>query len=72
VKVVFFPTISLNFVIHSNDPSRELRIVCQAADDESKARWTGIIKHQLQIQKDFLKALQAPTMFWGTGNKKDP
>ena len=62
----------LKFEIRTNDPSRdELRIVCQAEDDESKAKWTGIITHQLKIQKDFLMALQAPTIFWGTG-KKDP
>ena len=61
------------FVIHSNDPSRDqLRIVCQAEDEESRARWTGIIEKQLKIQKDFLMALQAPTIFWGAGNKKDP
>ena len=61
------------FVIHSNDPSRDkLRIVCQAEDEDGKARWTEIITKQLQIQKDFLMALQAPTIFWGAGNKKDP
>ena len=64
----------LKFVIHSNDPARdELRIVCQAEDVESKARWTGIITNQLQRQKDFLMALQAPTVFWGAAstNKLD-
>ena len=56
----------LKFVIHSNDPARnELRIVCQAEDADSKEKWTGIITNQLQIQKDFLMALQAPTVFWG-------
>ena len=65
----------LKFVIHSNDPAKqELRIVCQAEDAESKDRWTGIITKQLQIQKDFLMALQAPTIFWGaaSNNKRDP
>ena len=41
-------------------------------DEDGKARWTEIITKQLQIQKDFLMALQAPTIFWGAGNKKDP
>lgn len=42
----------LKFVIHSNDPSRdELRIVCQAEDDESKARWTGIINISFKFRK---------------------
>ncbi len=51
----------LKFLIKSNDPARdELRIVCQAEDEESKARWIGIMKRQLQTQMDFLRALQNP------------
>lgn len=54
----------LKFVIRSNDPARdELRIVCQAEDPESKARWIGIMKKQLQTQMDFLRALQAPIAY---------
>jgi hypothetical protein len=62
---------SLKFVIHSNDPSKEkLRVVCQAEDEDSKDRWTEIITKQLQIQKNFLLALQAPTMYWGDKDNK--
>ena len=55
---------ALKFVIRSNDPARdELRIVCQAEDADSKARWIGIMKRQLQTQMDFLRALQAPIAY---------
>ncbi len=54
----------LKFVIRSNDPAREeLRIVCQAEDVQSKSRWVGIMKKQLQTQMDFLRALQAPIAY---------
>ncbi len=54
----------LKFLIRSNDPARdELRIVCQAEDQESKDRWIGIMKKQLQTQMDFLRALAAPIAY---------
>lgn len=54
----------MKFVIRSNDPAREeLRIVCQAEDEDSKNRWIGIMKKQLQTQMDFLRALQAPIAY---------
>lgn len=54
----------LKFLIKSNDPARdELRIVCQAEDENSKREWIEILKRQLQRQMDFLKALQAPIAY---------
>ncbi len=54
----------LKFLIKSNDPARdELRILCQAEDAESKQKWLGILKKQLQTQMDFLRALQAPIAY---------
>lgn len=54
----------LKFVIRSNDPARdELRIVCQAEDEESKAKWVGIMRQQLKKQKDFLNALVQPIAY---------
>ena len=54
----------LKFLIKSNDPARdELRILCQAEDEESKKKWLGILKRQLQTQMDFLRALQAPIAY---------
>ena len=55
---------ALKFVIRSNDPARdELRIVCAADDPESRAKWVGTMKRQLQTQIDFLRALQAPIAY---------
>ena len=54
----------LKFLIKSNDPARdELKIVCQAEDEESKQEWIEILKKQLQRQMDFLRALQAPIAY---------
>lgn len=54
----------LKFVIRSNDPARdELRIECLAVDKQSRDRWIGIMKQQLQRQMDFLRALQAPIQY---------
>jgi hypothetical protein len=55
----------LKFVIRSkNDPTREeLCIVCQAEDADSKSKWVGIMKQQLQTQMDFLKALHDPIAY---------
>ena len=54
----------LQFLIKSNDPARdELKILCQAESEESKKKWLGILKRQLQTQMDFLRALQAPIAY---------
>jgi len=54
----------LQFLIKSNDPARdELKILCQAETEESKKKWLGILKRQLQTQMDFLRALQAPIAY---------
>merc|ERR1719412_712893 len=54
----------LKFLIKSNDPARdELKILCQAEDEDSKRKWIGILKKQLQTQMDFLRALQAPIAY---------
>ena len=54
----------LKFVIRSNDPARdELKVICQAEDSESRQKWLGILRKQLQTQMDFLRALQAPIAY---------
>jgi triple functional domain protein len=54
----------LQFLIKSNDPARdELKILCQAESEESRKKWLGILKRQLQTQMDFLRALQAPIAY---------
>ena len=43
----------LPFFIKSNDPAHnELKILCQAETKESKNKWLGILKWQLQTQMD--------------------
>ena len=54
----------LQFLIKSNDPARdEVKILCQAESEESKKKWLGFLKRQLQTQMDFLRALQAPIVY---------
>lgn len=49
----------LPFFIKSNDPAHnELKILCQAETKESKNKWLGILKWQLQTQMDMHLAFE--------------
>jgi len=52
------------FRVKSTDPrGPSLTYVCQAEDAQTRARWTGTMAKQLQTQKEFLQALQAPIAY---------
>jgi len=52
------------FRVKSTDPrGPSLTYVCQAEDSQTRARWTGTMAKQLQTQKEFLQALQAPIAY---------
>ena len=52
------------FKVRSTDPKGPaITYVCQAEDQITKNRWTGTMSKQLQTQKEFLQALQAPIAY---------
>jgi triple functional domain protein len=52
---------ALMFKIKSTDPNRSNIIyICLAPDQQTRERWKGCIRRQLQVQQDFLRALQDP------------
>lgn len=49
------------FCVRSTDPRKPaLAYVCQASTPEVRADWIHSLRKLLQMQKDFLKAIQAP------------
>ncbi|XP_069191995.1 triple functional domain protein isoform X3 [Procambarus clarkii] len=51
----------LKFLLKSADPRKpNLAVVCQGATDDDRNQWVSQIRHLLQTQKDFLKAIQSP------------
>ncbi|XP_066961005.1 kalirin isoform X3 [Macrobrachium rosenbergii] len=54
----------LKFVLKSTDPRKPyLAFVCQGASDDDRNQWVSQIRHLLQTQKDFLKAIQSPIAY---------
>lgn len=52
------------FKVRSTDPrGPALSYVCCAEDSAARARWTGTMSKQLQTQREFLQALQAPIAY---------
>jgi len=52
------------FKVRSTDPrGPPLTYMCQAEDQVTRNRWTGTMTKQLQTQKEFLQALQAPIAY---------
>jgi len=52
------------FKVRSTDPrGPPLTYMCQAEDQVTRNRWTGTMSKQLQTQKEFLQALQAPIAY---------
>ncbi|XP_069951615.1 triple functional domain protein isoform X1 [Cherax quadricarinatus] len=52
------------FLLKSADPRKpNLAFVCQGASEDDKNQWVSQIKHLLQTQKDFLKAIQSPIAY---------
>lgn len=52
------------FLLKSIDPNKQnLGFLCQASSPELLEQWVSTIKHILQKQKDFLKAIQSPIAY---------
>ncbi|XP_071527234.1 triple functional domain protein isoform X3 [Panulirus ornatus] len=55
---------TLKFLLKSTDPRKpNLAFVCQGATDDDRNQWVSQIRHLLQTQKDFLKAIQSPIAY---------
>lgn len=54
----------LKFTLQSTDPRKpHLAFVCQGATEDNRNQWVSQIRHLLQTQKDFLKAIQSPIAY---------
>ncbi|KAG7167736.1 Triple functional domain protein-like 1, partial [Homarus americanus] len=54
----------LKLMLKSTDPRKpNLAFVCQGATDDDRNQWVSQIRHLLQTQKDFLKAIQSPIAY---------
>ena len=52
------------FLLKSTDPTKpNIAFVCQGSSEEDKNQWVQYIRHILQAQKDFLKAIQSPIAY---------
>jgi len=66
-----FDTEKKMFKVKSTDPGRpQLVYLCQTDDLQTRDKWTGCIRRQLQTQLDFLKALQAPIAYHNKMSKE--
>lgn len=53
----------LCFVLSDKTPGLDLKMICQAPDEEIKQNWVTQVKSMLQMQGDFLIALQSPIAY---------
>ncbi|XP_063844125.1 triple functional domain protein-like isoform X3 [Scylla paramamosain] len=54
----------LKFLLKSTDPHKpHLAFICQGASEDDRNQWVSQIRHLLQTQKDFLKAIQYPIAY---------
>ena len=52
------------FLLKSTDPHKpNLAFICQGASEDDRNQWVSQIRHLLQTQKDFLKAIQYPIAY---------
>ena len=60
------PTDPLKFHLKSVDrnPTRaDVSYICQGVDLKDRDEWVSLIRHLLQAQKDFLRAIQSPIAY---------
>ena len=60
----------VQFILIDKTPGSDLRIQCLAPDEEEKKSWISMIKSLLDIQNDFLMALQSPIIYQSQLNKE--
>ncbi|KAG0715143.1 Triple functional domain protein [Chionoecetes opilio] len=54
----------IKFLLKSTDPHKpNLAFICQGASEDDRNQWVSQIRHLLQTQKDFLKAIQYPIAY---------
>ncbi|KAB7506845.1 Kalirin [Armadillidium nasatum] len=56
----------LKFLLKSTDPHAgkcDIAFICQGANQKDRDEWVSLIRHLLQAQKDFLKAIQSPIAY---------
>lgn len=52
------------FLLKSTDPHKpNVACVCLGASEDDRNQWVSQIRHLLQTQKDFLKAIQYPIAY---------
>ena len=55
---------STKFLLKSTDPTKpNMSYVCQGANEDERNQWVQYIRHILEEQKKFLKALQSPIAY---------
>ena len=58
------PSDDLKFLLKSTDPNkRDLAFICEAVTKKERDNWVSLIRHLLQAQRDFLKAIQSPIAY---------